>query len=83
MEEQFKDISLERSIKELEESLIKDKQDKPYRAILEKVERPLIEAALERTFGNQLKAAKLLGINRNTLRAKIKRLGIEVKKWKL
>ena len=53
-----------------------------YKAILETVERPLIEAALERSDGNQLKAAKVLGINRNTIRTKIKRLGIDVKRWK-
>ncbi|MFH1338409.1 MAG: helix-turn-helix domain-containing protein [Candidatus Omnitrophota bacterium] len=42
----------------------------------------MIEAALERTDGNQFKAARLLGINRNTLHAKIKKLGIEVRRWK-
>jgi two-component system nitrogen regulation response regulator GlnG len=35
------------------------------------VERPLFEAVLEKTGGNQLKAAEILGINRNTLRKKI------------
>jgi len=53
-----------------------------YKSILERVEKPLIEAALERSDGNQLKAAKVLGINRNTIRTKIKRLGIDVKRWK-
>jgi len=42
------------------------------------LERPLLEAVLERTGGNQLKAADLLGINRNTLRKRIRELGIEV-----
>jgi two-component system nitrogen regulation response regulator GlnG len=42
--------------------------DEIYRSILERVERPMIEAALARTEGNQIKAAALLGINRNTLR---------------
>ncbi len=49
-----------------------------YRHVLERVERPLLEAALARTGGNQLKAAALLGINRNTLRKKITELGIEL-----
>jgi two-component system nitrogen regulation response regulator GlnG len=40
------------------------------------VERPLLELVLRRTGGNQVKAAKLLGINRNTLRKRIKELGI-------
>ena len=42
-----------------------------YRTVVESVERPLIEKALERTFGNQVKAAKILGIHRNTLKMKI------------
>jgi two-component system, NtrC family, nitrogen regulation response regulator GlnG len=42
-----------------------------YHRVIERVERPLIEAALARTDGNQIRAAALLGINRNTLRKKI------------
>jgi DNA-binding protein Fis len=44
--------------------------------MIERVERPLIEAALARTDGNQIRAAALLGINRNTLRKKIVDLAI-------
>jgi len=44
------------------------------------VEQPMIEWVLRNTNGNQIKAAEILGINRNTLRAKIRQLGIEVKK---
>lgn len=51
-----------------------------YTAIIEQVEKPLIELTLEYTGGNQLKAADVLGINRNTLRKKITDLKIEVKK---
>jgi two-component system nitrogen regulation response regulator GlnG len=47
-----------------------------YRSLIERVERPMIEAALARTEGNQIKAAALLGINRNTLRKKIVDLDI-------
>jgi two-component system nitrogen regulation response regulator GlnG len=47
-----------------------------YRAWLERVERPLLEAVLSHTDGNQIRAAALLGINRNTLRKKITDLGI-------
>ncbi len=46
--------------------------------VLDEVERPLIALALEATAGNQLKAAALLGINRNTLRKKVKDLNIDV-----
>ncbi|MDY0300960.1 MAG: helix-turn-helix domain-containing protein [Trichlorobacter sp.] len=47
-----------------------------YHRVLEQVERPLIRCVLEKTAGNQLRAASILGINRNTLRKKIKELGV-------
>ncbi len=47
-----------------------------YSLIIERIERPLIELTLERTNGNQLQAAAILGINRNTLRKKIAMLKI-------
>jgi two-component system, NtrC family, nitrogen regulation response regulator GlnG len=49
-----------------------------YTRILRKVESPLITAALAATRGNQIRAADLLGLNRNTLRKKIRDLGIKV-----
>ncbi|KAF0218862.1 MAG: two-component system NtrC family nitrogen regulation response regulator [Geobacteraceae bacterium] len=51
-----------------------------YGMVLEQVERPLIRFVLEKTRGNQVRAADILGINRNTLRKKIQELGIEVKR---
>jgi len=48
--------------------------------VLEQVERPLIRIILEKTRWNQVKAADILGINRNTLRKKINELGIELKR---
>lgn len=49
-----------------------------YDKIIREVERPLIALSLQATGGNQLKTANLLGINRNTLRKKIRELDIEV-----
>ncbi len=49
-----------------------------YNRVLREVERPLIELSLAATRGNQLKAASLLGLNRNTLRKKIRSLDIPV-----
>ena len=49
-----------------------------YDRILHEVERPMISLCLRATRGNQLKAAALLGLNRNTLRKKIRELDIEV-----
>ncbi|KTR08495.1 chemotaxis protein CheY [Aureimonas ureilytica] len=46
--------------------------------ILREVEYPLIAAALAATRGNQVKAADLLGVNRNTLRKKIRDLDISI-----
>jgi len=49
-----------------------------YDRIIQEVERPLISICLAATRGNQIRAAQLLGLNRNTLRKKIKDLGLEV-----
>lgn len=46
--------------------------------VLVQVERPLLELILEQTGGNQLQAAQILGINRNTLRKKIRALGVRL-----
>jgi len=47
-----------------------------YRSVMARVELPLLRHALELCNGNQLKAAKLLGINRNTLRKRLRLLGL-------
>ncbi|HEX4693751.1 nitrogen regulation protein NR(I) [Sphingomonas sp.] len=49
-----------------------------YQRIIAEVERPLIEAMLARHDGNQLRAARAMGINRNTLRKRLDTLGIPI-----
>ena len=51
-----------------------------YDRVLEEVERPLIQLTLSATRGNQVRAAEILGLNRNTLRKKISDLGVEMQR---
>lgn len=74
--------SLSNRVVEIKDSSINGKEGELYKSALFEIEKPLIESVLEKTSGNQLKTAKILGINRNTLHSKIKRLGIDVTIWK-
>lgn len=47
-----------------------------YVDVMARVERPLLDLVLERAGGNQLKAAAMLGLNRNTLRKKMLEHGL-------
>jgi len=76
-------VSLQDKIIELGDSLYNEKKGVLFKSVLELIEKPLIEHVLARTEGNQLKAARVLGINRNTMRTKIKKLGINVERWKI
>ncbi|MBI4041518.1 MAG: hypothetical protein HY390_06605 [Deltaproteobacteria bacterium] len=82
--ESFKDVSLEELVHTKLESFIDQIQgydvNDLYPVIIERVERPLIQLVLKKTRGNQVKAASILGINRNTLRKKINHLKIKIKK---
>jgi DNA-binding protein Fis len=49
-----------------------------YREAMATMERPLLLHALSLTGGNQLRAARLLGVNRNTLRKRCRDLGLDV-----
>lgn len=53
-----------------------------YPMLMQAVERPLIELALRETDGNQMQAARLLGMNRNTLKKKIVEFQIDVPRSK-
>jgi len=76
--------SLEGVIKQkLQNSLAQiDLQDMEnlYEMVLHQMERPLINIVLQKTRGNQVKAAEVLGLNRNTLRKKIQTLNIDLKR---
>lgn len=48
-----------------------------YELIVSGVEKPLVEIVLQETGGNRTQAANILGINRNTLRKKIKEYDLE------
>jgi two-component system nitrogen regulation response regulator GlnG len=71
-------LDLETLVREQVTRSLDSGDDTIYRTLLERLERPLLETVLERTEGNQIKAAALLGINRNTLRKKIVELAIEL-----
>lgn len=76
-EEDIKEmVPLEDKIIGLGDALCREKKGAVYKNILEAIEKPLFRHILEYTDGNQLKAARILGINRNTMRSKIKKLGI-------
>ena len=60
--------SIRRYLYELEGTL----PNNMYELVLRQVERPLFEAILEHTKGNQSRAAEMLGLNRGTLRKKLR-----------
>ncbi|MCK5306765.1 MAG: Fis family transcriptional regulator [Candidatus Omnitrophica bacterium] len=71
-----KEFNLKQVMAELDKFFVISKERNLYRLILSKMEEPLIKNVLNETGGNKRKAAQILGINRNTLYVKIKRLGI-------
>ena len=68
---------------EIENLFMADVRGRVYNKVICDTEKLLIEKALKRSFGNQSIASKLLGINRNTLRIKIKKLKVEIGKFKI
>ena len=77
-------VSLEGLVKSKLEVLFKQKKDENieisglYDLIIEQVEKPLIQLALDSLNGNQVKTAQLLGINRNTLKKKVDFYNIKI-----
>jgi two-component system nitrogen regulation response regulator GlnG len=62
------------------ERMLGDGQPEVYSRIMAEVERELLTRALRRTRGHQAQASELLGINRTTLRTKLRELGIALDK---
>lgn len=74
--------SLEEAVSSIDDVFIKSNNERLYHFVIDKIGKALIERVLERAYGNQLRTARILGINRNTLREKIRRLHIDVARWK-
>ncbi|OAI31419.1 nitrogen regulation protein NR(I) [Methylosinus sp. R-45379] len=78
-----KDLTLSTSVEQHLAKLFRDHGDRLpppglYHRVIREIEVPLISAALAATRGNQIKAAELLGLNRNTLRKKVNDLDIRL-----
>lgn len=69
---------IEKAFLELDRLFLKGQEGRIYQVMLEALDKSLIVNTLKITFGNQIKAARLLGINRNTLRTKIRKLKISI-----
>ncbi len=81
-ENQEKSERLVRALSDVEDFFLHKKEGELYEFLLNVVEKPLIENILCKTEGNQIRTAKILGINRNTLRMKIKKLNINVERFR-
>jgi len=64
------------ALKEYMLTLEGDDPTKLYAMVMREVERPLLECALEHCAGNQTRAAQCLGLNRGTLRKKLREHGM-------
>ena len=69
-------MDIEKAISEINELFFQENEGRVYRFLTDSMEKPLLTKLMEYTEGNQLKAARILGINRNTLRSKLKKHGL-------
>ncbi|MBS1270019.1 MAG: DNA-binding protein Fis [Gammaproteobacteria bacterium] len=69
--------SVRRSLKRYFKDLNGEEPVKLHEMVITEVEKPLLEMVMERAERNQTRAAKMLGINRNTLRKKLKFYDLE------
>ena len=83
MEKQLEELSLQSIIEMKLESFLsrlgRFEATHLYEAIMSRVEEPLLKLVMKYARGNQLKASSILGINRNTLRTKLRKYKIKVK----
>ena len=70
-------------MKDIDKIFLTIGRGKVYNKVINDTEKMLIEEALKRSFGNQSIAAKILGINRNTLRVKVRKLKIDSRKFRI
>ena len=70
-------------MEKLDRMLLTIGRGKVYNRIIAETEKELIEGALMKAFGNQSIASKILGINRNTMRAKIRKLNIDPAQFRI
>ncbi|MFH1709799.1 MAG: helix-turn-helix domain-containing protein [bacterium] len=69
-------MDLEKAISEINELFFKENEGKVYRFMTDSMEKPLLIKLMEYTQKNQMRAAQILGINRNTLRSKLRKHGL-------
>jgi two-component system, NtrC family, nitrogen regulation response regulator GlnG len=76
MPEEGRPLDLDAAI----ESALRNAPGRAYQAVLDAVDRALLSRALRETHGHQAKASELLGLNRTTLRTRLRALGMSVDK---
>ena len=69
-------MELDKAIEEMNDLFFKEHDGHVHRYLTDSIEKPLLTRLMEYTHGNQLQAARILGINRNTLRTKLRKYGL-------
>lgn len=76
-------MKTKRAYDQIDDIILEADRGQIYEKVIGEAEKIIIEKTLKLSFGNRSIAAKLLGINRNTLRFKISKLGIDVEKYRI
>lgn len=69
-------MGIEDEINKISDLFFKENEGRVWRFVTDSIEKPLLEKLMAYTGGNQLQAARILGINRNTLRSKLRKHGL-------